>query len=116
MVAYLNLDNLQNHAAFSARSADIAEAFATQIAALLAAQRRQAQEAARRRELEGLLSVTAALREVAHSAQAQGCWRSRRRRCWAPPRPRCGARPRISPRCPGPRTKPWPGRPWPPAP
>ncbi|MBZ9712266.1 HD domain-containing phosphohydrolase [Deinococcus multiflagellatus] len=72
VVAYLNLDNLQNHAAFSARSADIAEAFATQIAALLAAQRRQAQEAARRRELEGLLSVTAALREVAHSAQAQG--------------------------------------------
>ncbi|WP_158263743.1 diguanylate cyclase [Deinococcus arcticus] len=71
VVAYLNLDNLQNPAAFSGRSADIAEAFATQIAALLAARRRQAQEAARRRELEGLLSVTAALREVTHPAQAE---------------------------------------------
>lgn len=71
VVAQLNLDNLSDERAFGPEAVAVAEAFATQVAALLAAQVRQAREAARRRELEGLVAVNAALRTVRTPAEVR---------------------------------------------
>nr|WP_246363223.1 HD domain-containing phosphohydrolase [Deinococcus budaensis] len=71
VVAQLNLDSLTDEAAFGPEAAAVAEAFATQVAALLAARARQTREAARRRELEGLVAVNAALRTVRTPAEAE---------------------------------------------
>ncbi|WP_246350797.1 HD domain-containing phosphohydrolase [Deinobacterium chartae] len=61
VVAQLNLDNLWSDAAFGPQAIMVAEEFAVQVAALLAARIRRTREAARTRELESLVTVSEAL-------------------------------------------------------
>jgi|GEM_PF-656550 len=61
VVAHLNLDNLTTEAAFGPDAVSVAEEFVAQAAALLAADARRQNEFARRRELESLVAVNAAL-------------------------------------------------------
>lgn len=71
VVAQLNLDNLRDEDAFGEGAAELAEEFAAQIAALLVADARREREDARRRELESLVRVSAALRAVEFPEEAE---------------------------------------------